>query len=127
GFDAYDPYRGWLRGNRWYANPSQWSEWGGWFSFFVYREDSDYSSANQWGQSPYLRYPNNQLGFSYSNYSFDPYFQRYFGQYGDNCMRLVSQDQFRGDRVSISFVACQTMKGTWREVPNTRQMEYGRY
>jgi hypothetical protein len=125
GFDGYDPQRGWLRGNRWYSNPNQWSEWGGWFSFYVAKDDQNTNYDNQWGQSPFARYPYHQLGFSYSNYAFDPYLQDYFGRYGDNCMRLASQDLFRGDIVRISFVACQTMKGDYREVPNTRQLEDG--
>lgn len=100
GFDGYDARRGWRRGNTWYAYPSLWSNWGGWYSFFL--------SSGSWA-------------FSYND-GYSPY-----GRYGDDCMRVQSRDWYRGGRAVVSYVVCENGWGDWREVPGTRQFEYWTY
>lgn len=111
GFDDYDYNRGWRRGSVWYSHPSQWQDWGGWFSFFL--------STNSAGG-------NGIWGYSYDNYSNDYYYGQnsgYDGYSKNNCIRLNAQDFIYGRRAIISFVACQTDWGTWQELPNTRRFE----
>ena len=100
GFDGYDARRGWRRGSTWYAYPSLWSNWGGWYSFFL--------SGGNWA-------------FSYND-GYSPY-----GGYGDDCMRVQARDWYRGGRAVVSYVVCENGWGDWREVPGTRQFEYWTY
>lgn len=102
GFDDYDPYRGWRRGNQWYARPYDWSDWGGWYGFF-------FGSNGLWG-------------FSY-NYGYDPYYNRY----GNACQRVETEDWITGRRAVVSFVACRNSWGSWEEVYGTREIEYWLY
>jgi hypothetical protein len=102
GFDAYDPYQGWRRGNRWYSHPSQWSDWGGWYSFF-------FGSSGLWG-------------FSY-NSGYDPY----LNNYGSSCQRVETIDWIRSERAVVSFVACRNRWGNWEEIRGTREFEYWLY
>ncbi len=97
GFDSYDQYRGWRRGNVWYSHPSLWNDWGGWYSFFL--------SDGIWG-------------FSYSNYG-DPY----YNSYGNQCLKMQSSDWQYGKRAIYSFVACLNRWGQYEEVRGTRNFE----
>ncbi len=97
GFDAYDQYRGWRRGNVWYSHPSLWNDWGGWYSFFL--------SDGIWG-------------FSYSNYG-DPY----YNSYGNQCLKMQTSDWQYGRRAIYSFVACLNRWGQYEEVRGTRNFE----
>lgn len=97
GFDSYDKYRGWRRGNVWYSHPSLWNDWGGWYSFFL--------SDGIWG-------------FSYSNYG-DPY----YNSYGNQCLKMQASDWQYGRRAIYSFVACLNRWGQYEEVRGTRNFE----
>ena len=102
GFDGYDPYNGWRRGNRWYSHPSQWSDWGGWYSFF-------FGSSGLWG-------------YSY-NSGYDPY----LNNYGNSCQRVETIEWIRSNRAVVSFVACRNRWGNWEEISGTREFQYWLY
>ncbi len=97
GFDEYHPSKGWRRGKYWYSNPSQWSDWGGWFSFFL--------SSGIWG-------------FSYDS-GYDPY----YSNYGNECLRLFDEDWYYGRRAVFSFIGCRDYWGRFIEVRGTRRFE----
>lgn len=99
GFDSYDQRYGWRRDNLWYSHPSQWSDWGGWYSFF-------FGSSGNWG-------------YSY-NSGYDPY----LNSYGNSCQRIETIDWIRSNRAVVSFVACRNRYGNWEEIRGTREFEY---
>jgi hypothetical protein len=95
GFDRFDYNRGWLRGGRWYANPSLWSDWGGWnWSFSV---SSGYPAY----------YPPNA-----------PYYQQ-----PANCAQYRTQDWIEGRRAIVSYIGCADRWGQVFEQPGTRRIE----
>lgn len=98
GFDEWHPHKGWRRGKYWYSHPSQWSDWGGWFSFFL-------SSGGIWG-------------FSYDS-GYDPY----YSNYGNECLRLYDQDWYYGRRAVYSFIGCRDNWGRFIEIHGTRRFE----
>ncbi len=98
GFDEWNPNKGWRRGNYWYSHPSQWSDWGGWFSFYL-------TSGGL-------------LGFSYDS-GYDPY----YSNYGNECLRLYDQDWYYGRRAVYSFIACRDFWGRFNEIRGTRRFE----
>jgi hypothetical protein len=95
GFDEYRPGRGWRRGNVWYSHPRHWSDWGGWYSFYI---------------------SNGIFGFSYSN-NYDPSYSRY----GNQCIRLETSEGTYGRREIYSFIACQNRWGQYEEIHGTRE------
>jgi hypothetical protein len=99
GFDRYDHNRGWQRGNTWYANPSQWSDWGGWsWSFSV-------------GSGGY----GNGYGNNYGN---NNYYQQ-----NANCSIYRTQDWVNGRRAIVVYQGCADRWGQVFEQPGTRRVE----
>jgi hypothetical protein len=94
GFDRYDQNRGWQRGNTWYANPSQWNDWGGW----------------SWS-------------FSVGNGGHGDTYQSNYNGGNSNCSIYRTQDWINGHRAIVTYQGCADRWGRVFEQPGTRRVE----